>query len=343
MNANAIRYLVLAASCFILLPVESLGYQAPASLSTSVPVAVAAKTTPSPVVQSDASEYVLGAGDEIGIHVADMDEISDKPMRIDPNGFLDLPLAGRVQASGLTIEQFKTALAGKLKKYINSPQITINLTENQSRPVSIIGAVNNPGVHQLMGPKRLIEVISLAGGLRNDAGPKVILTRQAKWGPLPLAGAKSDPASGSSTASLSLDSLMDAKNPSDDILVQPGDTISIPKADVVYVVGSVKKAGGFQLSSHETISLLQALSLAEGYDQNAAPQSAKILRPSAEDAGNPKEIPVDIKKIFAGKASDVKLYANDVLFVPSSAAKSGMRRAAEAMLQVATGVAIYGR
>ena len=248
-----------------------------------------------------------------------------------------------MEASGLTVEELKAALAGKLARYISSPRITINLTDDESRPVSVIGAVNSPGVHQLQGPKRLIEVISLAGGVRQDAGSRVILTRQSKWGTLPLPGVKTDATDGFSTATLSLDSLLAATTPSENIVILPNDVISIPKADLVYVVGDVKKSGGFQLSSHNTMSVLQALSLSEGFGPSAAPKDAKIMRPTEKDATKMAEIPVDIQKIFAGKAPDVPLYANDVLFVPNSLAKTSARRIAEAVLQTASGVAIYGR
>jgi polysaccharide export outer membrane protein len=291
--------------------------------------------------QPTVPEYVLGAGDQIVLRVVDMEEISDKPLRIDPNGFIDLPMVGRVQASGLTVEQLKAELASKLSKYINKPQISINLTDNQSRPVSVIGSVNNPGVLQLQGPKRLIEVVSMAGGTRADAGGKIIVTRQLKWGKLPLEGAKVDGSGGFSTATISLDDTLASKNPADNILIEPNDIISIPKAEIVYVVGDVRKPGGFALTSHDTISILQALALAQGIDHDAAAGNSRIMRPAPGGDGKPHEIPVDIPKIFSGKAPDVPLYANDVLFVPNSAVKSTTRRAAEAVLQVATGVIIY--
>lgn len=284
---------------------------------------------------------VLGPGDEITLHVVDLDEIPDRPLRIDPNGFIDLPLAGRVEASGLTLEQLKTALAAKLSRYIEDPRISINLTDNQSRPVSVIGSVNSPGVHQLQGPKRLIEVLSLAGGVRPDAGSEVILTRQMKWGGLPLANAKVSDNHAFSTATISLDSLLAAKDPAENILILPDDVISIPKADLVYVVGDVKKAGGFQLSSHATMSVLQALSLSEGFGPSASPQAARIMRPTGPDGKTMDEIPVNLQKIFAGKAPDVSLHPNDILFVPNSMAKSSARRVAEALLQAGTTVAIY--
>lgn len=289
------------------------------------------------------SEYILGAGDQISLHIVDLDDIPDKPVRIDPNGFIDLPLVGRVEAGGLTIERLRDQLRTRFTKYITNPQVSINLMENQSRSVSVLGSVNNPGVHALEGPRRLLEVISMAGGVKPDAGSRVILTRQARWGEIPLAQAKMDGSGTYSTATLSVEGLLAATNPSDNILVDPGDVISIPKADIVYVVGTVKKAGGFPLASKDSMSLLQTLALAEGLDQNAAGNRARILRPPPGGDGKVREIPVDISKIVNGKEPDVPLYANDVLYVPTSLTKSALKQTAATVLQVATGVIIYRR
>jgi polysaccharide biosynthesis/export protein len=286
-------------------------------------------------------EYVLSEGDHIVLPVTDMEEISEKAIRIDPNGYVDLPLAGRIPASGLTLEQFKVEVASKLSKYINSPQITVNLVESESRPVSVIGEVNNPGVHQLAGSKHLLEVISLSGGLKADAGPVIIVTREQKWGKIEVSGANVDLSTGASTATFSVDALMASKDPSDNILVKPNDVISIPKADLIYVVGDVRKAGGFQLSTHPTLSLLQALSLAEGLGPDNAASHSRILRPVPGGDGVPREIPIDVNRIFAGKAPDVQLYANDVLFIPHSGAKATGRRAVEAAIGITSGLLIY--
>lgn len=288
-----------------------------------------------------APEYVLQPGDQLSVHVMDLEEIPDKPIRIDSAGFVDVPLAGRFRAVALTVDQFKQALASRLTKYISAPQITANLTEDQSRPVSVIGSVATPGIHNLSGPKRLTDVISLAGGTRPDAGSRVIVTREQKWGKIPISKAMVDATTGSSTATLSLDGLMASKDPAENIWIEPNDIVSIPRTEIVYVVGNVKKAGGFELSTHPTISVIQALSLAEGLDRDAAPGRAKILREAPGKDGRPAEIPVDIKSIFDGKSPDFALQGNDILFVPNNTAKSVSRRGVEAILQAATGAAIY--
>jgi polysaccharide export outer membrane protein len=299
-----------------------------------------ATLTPRPAPVPD---YTLGISDQIVIHVTDLDDISDKPLRVDPNGFIDLPLVGRVQASGETIEQLKGELAVKLSKYINFPQIAINLTDDKGHPVSVIGEVNNPGVQQVQGSKHLLEVLSVAGGVKADAGSTVIVTRQMKWGKFTQAGASFDPTQGVSTLTLPLDSLLNSKNPQENVVIEPNDVISVPKADIVYVLGNVKKSGGFPLPTKGNISLLQALSLAEGLDPNAKATKARILRPAPNGDGKPGDIPVDITKIYRGEAADVPLFANDVLFVPNSAIKANAQHAADAILAITTGLIIYRR
>ena len=144
-----------------------------------------ADTAPAPA-------YVLGAGDVITIRALDADEISDKPIRLAANGFITLPLVGRVRASGLTSEQLEAALAMRLKPLIRNPEVSVSVIEQRSQPVSIIGSVNTPGVQQLQGRKTLVEMLSLAGGVRQDAGHAIKITRRLQWGPIPVTGAAPD-------------------------------------------------------------------------------------------------------------------------------------------------------
>ena len=340
MRARLIHHLNRSLTCCLLfigpvIPMSAAPAREGNSQTNASITAVAA-----PPVTAGRNQYVLGAGDEISLNVVDMPEVSAKQLRIGPNGDVDLPLIGSINASGLTIEQLKSSLASKLAKYITDPEISINLVENQSRTVSVLGEVNSPGVRELSGPRNLVQIISLSGGVKTDAGPRVIITREADRGSLPVIGLAHTQTATFSTVTLSLDDLLASKTPSDNFLMEPGDVVSIPKEQVVYVIGDVHRSGGFPLSSHETISLLQALSLAEGLGPDAATGRAKILRPTP-GSNTPKEIPIDVKAIISGKSPDLPMYANDILFIPNSGAKSGTRRAAEAVLQVATGVAIF--
>jgi polysaccharide biosynthesis/export protein len=283
--------------------------------------------------------YTLGPDDQVAIHVLDAEEISENPFRIDMRGNINVPLAGRVHASGLSVEQLEATLTARLKDYLQEPVVTVSVSEFRSHPVSVLGAVNNPGVHQIRGRKTLFEVISEAGGLKNEAGNAIKITRRKEYGPIPLAGATPDPSGEFSVAEISVKSVMEARNPKENIQVEPNDVISVPRAELVYVIGAVKRAGGFVLSEREQISVLQALSMAEGLDRVAAASNARILR--AAGGVNRTEIPVDVRQILTGKTRDVPMQANDILFIPTSAAKSAGLRGLEAIIQLGTGVAIY--
>jgi polysaccharide biosynthesis/export protein len=316
--------------------------QSPAILSTRPPVDQAVERTVAPATPAfTALSYVLGPEDQISIHVVDLEDVSDKPVRIDPNGFIDLPLAGRIHVAGLTVEQFRSALAASLAKYIDAPKITINILEYRSQPVSILGAVNTPGTHQLQGPKRLIDVISAAGGLKPDAGTKLQITREMRWEMLPLPGAHADSSGAFSTGEVLIGPLTSGQNPGSNIEVRANDVITVMQTEIVYVVGEVKKSGGFALNAKDNISIIRALSLAEGLSHEAAPKKARILR-AAVGTTEPEQIPVNLQMILAGQSPDVVLRPNDVLFVPNNVSGSALKRATEAAIQIATGVAVFG-
>jgi polysaccharide biosynthesis/export protein len=293
-------------------------------------------------VEGAPSNYILGPDDQITLFVPDIEEISNKPMRIDMRGDLNLPLAGRVRAAGLSAGQLETAVVARLRKFLKDPEVVVTITEFRSQPVSVLGAVTTPGVHQLQGRKTLFEILSMAGGLRPDAGNTVKITRNLEWGDIPLTNAKRDSTGQFSVASVSSKTVIDATDPAQNIVIAPHDVISVSKADLVYCVGSVNKPGGFVLGQNESLSALQVLSLAEGFSKTAAPGKARIMRVVA-GSPNRAEIAINLKDLMAGKAPDLPLKSDDILFIPNSAARSIAARTAEAALQVATGVAIYAR
>jgi polysaccharide export outer membrane protein len=206
----------------------------------------------------------------------------------------------------------------------------------------VIGAVNNAGVHQLQGRKTLVEMLSLAGGLRQDAGYRVKITRELDWGEIPIENARVDSSGKFSVAEVSLKDILEANTPGGNIRIMPHDVISVPRAQLVYVIGEVHKSGGFVLGERETVSVLQALSMAEGLARTAAPGSAKILRSPSGDSQR-IEIAVDLRRILSGKDNDVPLRSDDILFVPTSKSKNAVMRSLEAAIQLGTGFAIYRR
>jgi polysaccharide export outer membrane protein len=286
-------------------------------------------------------KYVLGPDDVVTIHVPNAPDISEKPFRLEADGQIKLPMVGRVQAGGLTVEQLELEVSKKLKLYLEQPEVTISITEFKSQPVSILGAVANPGVHQIEGNKTLLEILAVAGGLRPDAGPTVAITRQLEYGRIPVPGATDDMTHHFSVAEINLKAVTDARRPEDNIVIRPHDVLSVARADSVYVIGEVTKAGSLSLSEGQSMSVLEAVSSSGGLLRTAAPNHAMILR-LASGQSRRNEIPVDVKKIMAGQSDDAQLIAGDVLVVPGSTGKRAALRTLEAAIQAGTVFASYG-
>jgi polysaccharide export outer membrane protein len=140
-------------------------------------------------------------------------------------------------------------------------------------------------------------------------------------------------------AAIKVSDIIDATDPSQNIPILPGDSISVPKADLVYVVGSVIKAGGFALNEHSSISALQLISLAEGLQKTAAADHARILR-TVPGSNDRSEIALNLKKLMSGKNADIQLKPNDILFVPNSSAKVAEQRTIDILVST-VGVAIW--
>jgi polysaccharide export outer membrane protein len=307
------------------------------SLVAGLSVGIACCQTPA---QLPAQTYVLGPDDQVTIQVVEADEINGKMYRVDEKGNLDLPMIGSLNAAGLTVHEVEKQVTDKLRVYIREPQVTVFLNEMRSQPVSVIGAVNTPGVHQLQGHKTLIEMLSLAGGLRQDAGYRIKITRHREWGMIPAKEASIDPTGQFSVAEVSLKGLMEASTPEDNVAIMPNDVISVPVAEMIYVVGDVRKSGGFVLGERNHVTVLQALAMAEGLDRAAKVNEARILR-ATSGSDTRTEVLIDLKKILAGKAGDVDMRSNDILFIPTDALKSIGARTLESMFSIGSGMAIY--
>jgi len=231
-------------------------------------------------------------------------------------------------------------IRGRLSKYVKDPDVTVSLLEMRSQPVSVLGEVRNPGVVQLMGQKSLLEILSLAGGLNPDAGNVLRITREKRWGKIPLEEAQLDGTGNFWMAEISVKEVLDGNSPAKNIAVKPDDVITVPKGEIVYVLGAVKKSGGFVLGSREKVTVLQALAMAEGLDKFASTGNAKIVRKTG-GASKATEIHVDLKRLLEGKAVDVALVDNDILFVPISGTRQAVSRTVEAGFNIGTGIAIW--
>jgi polysaccharide biosynthesis/export protein len=280
----------------------------------------------------------LGPGDAIAIHALHVTEIPQQPIRLGEDGLLELPMIGSIKASGLTPAELAAEIRKRLDSFIREPEVSVDVVEVKSRPVSVLGAVKTPGTYQLNASKRLLDMIAAAGGADESAGSVVSVNRPRVSGPIPVGDTVES--AGYYSAQISLPDIVDGRRPDDNILILPNDVITVPRAKLVYVIGEVHKSGGFVLRERESMSVLQAISMAEGLTATAGSRSAKIIRP-AEDGKPRTEIAVDVKSILAGKTPDVALHPNDVLFVPNSTSKNAALRGVETAIQMGTGIVIW--
>jgi len=328
------------------------------------------------------SDYRIGADDLLDISVLEASEL-DRAPRVSASGQISLAVVGTVRAAGLTTQELSAVIEEILRRnYIKNPHVTVQVREMQSHSVSVFGAVRKPGVFQIRGPKSVIELLSMAEGLGDDAGDTVIVDRHdeirgfwsAKAAGLPVqettpslgavadggfndtavsrtdqwsqsSGTRSggnlaaEPGS-SETVEIDLKKLLDSGDASLNVEVYPGDVVKVTRAELVYVVGEVAKPGGFQLKSNENISVLQAVALAQGLTHTSAAAHSKIIRTDPA-TGQRQEIPIDLKKVLAGKVADPMLTARDIVFVPNSVGRTAMYRSLDAMISVGTGLAVY--
>jgi len=311
-------------------------------------------------------EYRIGPEDLLEITVFEAPELN-RSVRVSASGEFSLPLLGAVKAAGLAPRELEFVLQELLRRtYMKDPHVGVFVREMQSHPVSVFGAVKKPGVFQIRGTKTLLEVLSLSEGLADDAGDTVLVMRGAGLRAIPSqddnkqqigrdssrpverADGTVNPSSSpkepesEDTVEINLKSLLESGDPRYNVPIHPGDIVKVTRAGIVYVVGEVKKPGGFVLKSNENISVLQALALAEGLTRTSAKSQARIIR-TDQSTDQRTEIALDLQKILAGKAPDPLLQPKDIVFVPNSGARSALYRGAEAAISILSGVAIYRR
>ncbi len=293
-------------------------------------------------------EYVIATDDVLDVYVVDVPELS-RTYRVSPDGTITIPLLSQpVTAGGLTLNQLTAVISDRLRSagLVSHPHVVVTVKASQAHAVAITGAVQNPQIYPLFAPTTLLDVLSQAGGLAQDAGSTAVITRgdtAARTAWLTQQGSgKATPTGG--TIKVNVKKLLDTGDPSLNVSVYPGDKVTVQRAGVVYVVGAVQRPGGFPLTNdRDNMTVLQAVALGQGLTPTARQKKAMIIRRGKQFPDGREEIAVNLKKILAGHAPDPGLQPNDILFVPDSTSKRAMRRGADAAIQIATGLVIWGR
>ncbi|MCU1301685.1 MAG: hypothetical protein JWQ87_1969 [Candidatus Sulfotelmatobacter sp.] len=269
----------------------------------------------------DSSRLRLGAGDLLEVGVYNVPELSTKA-RVGNSGDIYLPLIDYVHVGDLTVEEAQALLEKRLENggFVRNPHVTIFLDESASQGVTVLGDVARPGIYPALGERRLYDLISAAGGFTVSAGRKVSIVRQHN---------PSAPITVNLPRNL-------ADDMQDNIQIQPGDTITVPRAPIIYVVGDVGRPTGL-LVDNGSLTVLQALALAGGTNHTAKMSGTRIIRKGPTGM---TETRVPLKKMLEAKAPDVTLQADDILFVPLSGVRVATGRGLEAAMGAATGLLV---
>jgi len=251
------------------------------------------------------ADYKVGPKDLLEISVFGLDELN-KTVRVSEDGMITLPLLGEVEVEGLTKGELEKKLSQLLEeKYLQNPQLTVFIREYQSKRVSVLGAVETPGTYELLGRQTLLQIISKAGGLTQDAGKEIIVIRQQEDGT-------------STSLKISIEDLILKGDASLNIPLQFDDIINIPidKVVYVYVFGQVRNPGALNVKKSNIPTLLQAIAQAGGFSERASKGGVLIKR--IDKDGEEIQIKVNVKEIIKGKKKDIQLEEDDVVYVPET-------------------------
>ena len=325
-SSRSARLTGLVAACFAAALVVSA--QAPADKTPGQSVAgqtAAGQTiatnnnsTVAAATETD-DRYRIGPGDVLDIRIFNRANLSRDAVRVEGNGMIRMPLIdGEIQAACKTEGELAKEIAGRYTKFYRNPQVDVFIKEYRSKQVSIIGAVNEQSRFELQRRVRLLDLLSYAKGPTAKAGQTINIVHSVQ-GSLCRTGAIDDPAQVLSSYRLS-DTLRG--DPKANPYLEAGDTVTLPDADQVYVVGNVYTPLTIPLK--EPITLSRAVAMAGGVKQDSKKDKIKIVR---QEPGSlvRKEITVDLSAIEKKRADDIALMPNDIIEVQTSSGKALLR------------------
>ncbi len=271
----------------------------------------------------------LGQDDLIGITVYDSPELT-RTVRVESDGEIRLPmLQQHIHVAGLYPGDLEKVIRVALVKeqILVDPIVSVSVVEYRSRPIYVVGAVRNPVTFQATGTMTLLDAISQAGGLTENAGGEILVSQ-------PQVTADGNPSS--LVQRIPVHGLFDEVDASLNLRLEGGEVIRVPQAGRIYVVGNVNKPGVFPITDGIESSVLKVLALSGGTEQYSQ-HTAYIYR-TQDGNGQRNEIPVELKKIMDRKSPDVPLMANDILYIPVASGRKAAFTALDRMAMLSVGI-----
>jgi len=276
-------------------------------------------------------DYQVGPEDQLDIIVYGQDALN-RSLRVNGQGEIIMPLVGVVKVAGLTAQEIETRLMELYDAhFLVNPQITVAVKEFRHQRVAVIGAVNKPGSYEIIGPRTLLEVLSMAGGFSNQgtssggaqAGDVVDVIRHQNAPDLAKemkGGAVQPFAAKTETTVINLRRLVSGQDPRLNLTVRNGDVVFVPFAGTAYVLGAVKKPGNIVVKENLTVS--QAVALAGDIDPMLANYDITIMR--FDDQGKPISIHTNLTRILALTEPDIPIKDHDVVMANENTIKKAL-------------------
>jgi len=268
---------------------------------------------------------LIGPGDRLFIHVTDTPEIDQHPNVTDA-GEIPVVGVGNIKVSGLTPAGAAAIIHDRLiaAHYMNHPEVTVSIEQYATQNVSVLGEVKASGTYPIATPRSILDVLAFAGGLNEIADRNILIERH-----------------GDSLHTIHyLFSNNAERAVSEETMVNPGDTVIVSKAGIVYILGDVNRPGGYVMANNESkLTALQALAIAGGLTKSAKLGHAQLLRTEPNGTHSDRQLSVgDLQK---GKTPDIALLPGDVLYVPFSFARNTATMGAAGIASAAAAAAVY--
>jgi polysaccharide export outer membrane protein len=264
-------------------------------------------------------DYKIGPEDLLEISVFEEEKLN-KIVRVSSQGNISLPLLGILRVKDLTANELEKEIRDLLaEKYFQDPHVSVFIKEYRSQRISVIGAVEKPGVFDVTGQKTVLDILPIAGGLKNDAGQLLFLIRPPRPEEEVTKEKRDSDEQAPKTFVIDLEELLIQGDLTLNLPLNHGDVINIPVSGKIFVGGEVKSPGGFPLQGKK-MSISQAITLAGGLKYEANGSETKIFRYS--EKSNEREIlSANVYAIQKGEIEDTYLKENDVVIVPKSGVK----------------------
>lgn len=256
----------------------------------------------------------IGPGDLLTLEVFDVPELKQE-LRVNDFGDVEIALLGKLHLASLTVEEAGQLIGARLeqKQLVLDAHVSLLVREYATQGVAVSGEVRKPGIYQVLGPRTLMQVVSEAGGFTEIASPRVTVRHPS-----------------GEVQSVLVDQ-------SGEVLLHSGDTVNVPRAGIAYIVGDVPRSGGYVMQDHGELSIAQLVSLGGGLLPTARGGKARLVR---KTPSGHTELEINVNDVLRGRAPDLSLQADDILFIPNSTWKSAATRM-QNITQLTVGAAIY--